>query len=197
MNNAVTILSNEKQRLESCVDYTSQKLYEIYAPVLAQRPSKNLQGEVVMVSYIDADKLSQEQREQFERYSSLNRQHRARLCVFNTYVKSLTPKETIESYDEYVEPLDNYKGVTISSNVADVDEKHRFTKFSIKVGPYIVESKENMTLEEYSALYTASLNNALRRSLGTNLSEQEVVQQIQNACAEVYLHPVQETEIKL
>lgn len=197
MNNAATILSNEKQRLERCVDHTSQKLHEIYAPALAQRPSKNLQGEVVMVSYIDADKLTSEQREQFERYSGLDRQNRARLCVFDTYVKSLTPKETIESYDKYVEPLDNYKGVTIPGTVIDVDEKHRFTKFSIKVGPYIVESKENMTLEEYSALYTASLNNALRRSLGTNLSEQEAMQQIQNACIEVYLHPVQETEMTL
>lgn len=197
MNDAVTILSNEKQRLERCVDYTRQKLHEIYAPVLVQRPSKNLQGEVVMVSYIDADKLNPEQREQFERYSELNRQHRARLCVFNTYVKSLTPKETIESYNEYVEPLDNYKGVTIPSNVTDVDEKHRFTKFSIKVGPYIVESKERMTLEEYSALYTASLNNALRRTLGNGLSEQEAMQQIQNACTEVYLHKGQNTGMTL
>lgn len=197
MNNAVTILSNEKQRLERCVDYTRQKLHEIYAPVLVQRPSKNLQGEVVMVSYIDADKLNSEQREQFERYSELNRQHRARLCVFNTYVKSLTPKETIESYNEYVEPLDNYKGVTIPSNVTDVDEKHRFTKFSIKVGPYIVESKERMTLEEYSALYTTSLNNALRRTLGNGLSEQEAMQQIQNACTEVYLHKGQNTGMTL
>lgn len=197
MNDAVTILSNEKQRLERCVDHTRQKLHEIYAPALVQRPSKNSQGEDIMVSYIDIDKFTPEQREQFDQYNELNRQNKARLCVFDTYVKSLTPKETTESYDEYVEPLDNYKGVTIPSTVIDVDKNHNFSKFGIKVGPYVVESKERMTLEEYSALYTASLNNALRRTLGNGLSEQEAMQQIQNACTEVYLHPVQETEMTL
>lgn len=197
MNDAVTILSNEKQRLERCVDHTRQKLHEIYAPALVQRPSKNSQGEDIMVSYIDIDKFTPEQREQFDQYNELNRQNKARLCVFDTYVKSLTPKETTESYDEYVEPLDNYKGVTIPSTVIDVDKNHNFSKFGIKVGPYVVESKERMTLEEYSTLYTASLNNALRRTLGNGLSEQEAMQQIQNACTEVYLHPVQETEMTL
>lgn len=197
MNNAVTILSNEKQRLERCVDYTRQKLHEIYAPVLVQRPSKNLQGEDIMVSYIDIDKFTPEQREQFDHYSKLGDENRARLCVFDTYVKSLTPKETIESYNQYVEPLEKFKGVTIPGTVIDVDEKMNFSKFGIKVGPYVVESKEHMTLEEYSALYTTSLNNVLRRTLGNGLSEQEAMQQIQNACAEVYLHPVQETEMTL
>lgn len=197
MNNAVTILSNEKQRLESCVDYTRQKLHEIYAPAIMQRPSKNLQGEDVMVSYIDIDKLSQEQREQFDHYSKLNDENRARLCVFDTFVKSLTPEETVNSYNQYVEPLEKFKGVTIPGTVIDLDEKMNFSRFGIKVGPYVVESKEHMTLEEYSSLYTSSLNNVLMRSLGNGLSEQEAMQQIQNACTEVYLHPVQETEMTL
>lgn len=197
MNNAVTILSNEKQRLESCIDYTRQKLHEIYAPAIIQRPSKNLQGEDVMVSYIDVDKLSQEQREQFDYYSKFDNENRARLCVFDTFVKSLTPEETVSSYNQYVEPLEKFKGVTISSTVIDLDEKMNFSRFGIKVGPYVVESKEHMTLEEYSSLYTSSLNNILMRSLGNGLSEQEAMQQIQNACTEVYLHPVQETEMTL
>lgn len=197
MNNAVTILSNEKQRLESCIDYTRQKLHEIYVPAIIQRPSKNLQGEDVMVSYIDVDKLSQEQREQFDYYSKFDNENRARLCVFDTFVKSLTPEETVSSYNQYVEPLEKFKGVTISSTVIDLDEKMNFSRFGIKVGPYVVESKEHMTLEEYSSLYTSSLNNILMRSLGNGLSEQEAMQQIQNACTEVYLHPVQETEMTL
>lgn len=197
MNNAVTILSNEKQRLERCVDYTRQKLHEIYAPAIMQRPSKNLQGEDVMVSYIDIDKLSQKQREQFDHYSKLNDENRARLCVFDTFVKSLTPEETVSSYNQYVEPLEKFKGVTIPGTVIDLDEKMNFSKFGIKVGPYVVESKERMTLEEYSSLYTSSLNNVLMRSLGNGLSEQEAMQQIQNACIEVYLHPVQEAEMTL
>lgn len=197
MNNAITILSNEKQRLESCIDYTRQKLHEIYVPAIIQRPSKNLQGEDVMVSYIDVDKLSQEQREQFDYYSKFDNENRARLCVFDTFVKSLTPEETVSSYDQYVEPLEKFKGVTISSTVIDLDEKMNFSRFGIKVGPYVVESKEHMTLEEYSSLYTSSLNNILMRSLGNGLSEQEAMQQIQNACTEVYLHPVQETEMTL
>lgn len=197
MNNAITILSNEKQRLESCIDYTRQKLHEIYVPAIIQRPSKNLQGEDVMVSYIDVDKLSQEQREQFDYYSKFDNENRARLCVFDTFVKSLTPEETVSSYNQYVEPLEKFKGVTISSTVIDLDEKMNFSRFGIKVGPYVVESKEHMTLEEYSSLYTSSLNNILMRSLGNGLSEQEAMQQIQNACTEVYLHPVQETEMTL
>ena len=197
MNNAITILSNEKQRLESCIDYTRQKLHEIYVPAIIQRPSKNLQGEDVMVSYIDVDKLSQEQREQFDYYSKFDNENRARLCVFDTFVKSLTPEETVISYDQYVEPLEKFKGVTISSTVSDLDEKMNLARCGIKVGPYVVESKEHMTLEEYSSLYTSSLNNILMRSLGNGLSEQEAMQQIQNACTEVYLHPVQETEMTL
>ncbi len=187
MNNAVTILSEEKQRLENLVTMSSQKLQEIYAPAIVQRPSKDLQGQDVMVSYIDTDKFTPEERDMFDRYSRVTEGNRARLCVFENFVKGLVPKETVQSYNQYVSPISDFNGVPISCNNIDLDEKGEFSKFSIKVGPVNVDSPREMTVEEFSQLYTSSLSNVLIRSLGAGLSQEEAMQQLQNACAEVYL----------
>lgn len=193
MDNAIMILSDEKQRLENCVALASQKLQEIYAPAIVQRPSKDLQGQDVMISYIDIDRFTPEQREQFYRYSKVAKEQRAKLCVFENYVKGLVPQETVQSFNQYVQPMDDFKGVSVSCNNIDLDEKGEFSKFSIKVGPVNVESPQEMTFEQYSQLYTSSLSNILIRSLGEGLSQGQAMQQLQSACAEVYLQQKKET----
>jgi len=187
MDNAIMILSDEKQRLENCVALSSQKLQEIYAPAIVQRPSKDLQGQDVMISYIDVDRFTPEQREQFDRYSKIVEEQRARLCVLENYVKGLVPQETVQSYNQYVQSADDFKGVSVSCNNIDLNEKGEFSKFSIKVGPVNIESPKEMTFEQFSQLYTSSLSNVLIRSLGEGLSQEQAMQQLKSACAEVYL----------
>ena len=102
--------------------------------------------------------------------------------------KSLVPKETIESYNTYIEPLDNFKDMTIECNNIDLDENGNFTNSSIKVGPINVKSPQKMTFDEYANLYTNSLNELLINTLkNENSDEKEVIQELQNACEEVYL----------
>lgn len=187
MDNAIMILSDEKQRLESCVAFSSQKLQEIYAPAIVQRPGKDLKGQDVMISYIDIDRFTPEQREQFDKYSKVVTEHRARLCVLENYIKGLVPQETVQSYNQYVQSVEDFKGVSVPCNNIDLNEKGEFSKFSIKVGPVNVESPQEMTFEQFSQLYTSSLSNVLIRSLGEGLSQEEAMQQLQSACAEVYL----------
>lgn len=197
MSNAVMILSDEKQRLENIVALLSQKLQEIYAPALVQRPSKDLQGQDVMISYIDTGRFTPEQREQFDRYSNLVKEQRAKLCVFENYVKGLVPQETIQSFNQYVQATDDFKETSISCDNIELNEKGEFSKFSIKVGPVNVESPQEMTFEQFSQLYTSALSNMLIRSLGEGLSQEQAMQQLQNACAEVYLQQEKKESISL
>lgn len=187
MNNAIMILSEERQRLENCVALSAQRLRGIYAPAIVQRPSQNLQGQEVMITYIDLDKFTPELREQFDIYDKVVKRDRARLCVFENYVKGLVSQETIQSYNQYVQPIDDFKGVTVSCNNIDLNENGEFSKYSIKVGPVNVESPREMPFEQYVQLYTSSLNNLLVKCLGEDLSQEQVMEQLQAVCTDVYL----------
>ncbi len=187
MNDAIMILSEEKQRLENGVALSRQRLREVYAPAIAQRPSRNLQGQEIMITYIDMDRFTPEQREQFDNYSKVADGDRARLCVFENYVKGFVSQETIQSYNQYVQPVDDFKEVTVSCNQIDLNENGELSKCSIKVGPANVESPREMSFEQYLQLYTSSLNDLLVKCLGEDLSPEQVMQQLQTVCTDVYL----------
>lgn len=198
MNNATTILFEEKQRLEDCVDLSSERLLQISTPAMVQRTQKNsLTGEDIVISYVDLDRFTPEQREQFDIHSKKYDEHKARLCVFDNFVKGMTPSVTIQSFNQHVSSLDEYKNISVSCNCVDPDEKGDFTKYSIKVGSMLVESPESMTFDEYRQLYTSSLKNLLAKSLENGLTQEEAMQQLQNACAEVYLHPEKKSTMTL
>lgn len=190
MDNAQTILFEEKRRLASCVDLTRERFLQAVAPALVKKTQINPRtGEEVMVSYIELDRFTPEQKEQFDIYTKLLDEQKARLCVFDNFVKGMVPQETIQSFDQYVNPLEEYKNVSVSSNQVELDEKGEFTKHSIKVGPMLVQSPESMSIDEYRQLYTSSLSNLLIKSLGNGLTQEEAMQQLQSACAEVYRNP--------
>lgn len=183
MDNAMMILQNEKERLESIRDMMSEKFQEVCAPALVQTPNAELEG--VMDSRIDLDRFTLEQREEFDRVSRMYKDARARLNLFERYIKERTSSEAIEEFNQSVDPLENYNGLTMRCNNIDLDENGNFSKFSIKVGPVNVESPEEMTYEEFSNLYTSSLDNILARCYGLNVDQAR--EQIQNSCTEVYL----------
>lgn len=190
MENITTILFEEKQRLENCVAYAREKSSQAAAPATVYRTQKNpFTGEDVEVPYIYLDKFTPEQRQQYDIYTRLLDEHRARLCVFDNFVKGMVPQETFQSFNQDVTPLEKYKNVSISSNCIDLDEKGEFTKHSIKVGPMLVQSPESMSIDEFRQLYTSSLSNLLIKSLGNGLTQEEAMQQLQSACAEVYRNP--------
>lgn len=198
MDNVPTILSEEKQRLENCVAISREKFLQVSAPAIVQRPQRNpLTGEDVMVTYIELDKFTPEQREQFEAHSKRIEEQRARLCVFDNFIKGMTPPETVQSFNQYVSPLEEYENVTISCNCVNLDEKGNFTKHSIKVGPILVDSPENMTFDEYRQLYTSNLGNLLVKVLRDGLSQEDARKQLQNSCAEIYLQQKKDDTISL
>lgn len=198
MDNATTILFEEKQRLENCVALARERFLQVSAPAMVQRSQKNpLTGEDVMVSYIELDRFTPEQREQFDIHTKRVEEHRARLCVFDNFVKGMTPQATVQSYNQHVSPLEEYKNVSVSCNCVDLDEKGEFTKYSIKVGSTLVESPESMTFDEYRQLYTSNLGSLLLRSLEGGLNQEEAMQQLQNACAEVYLQQEKKSSMSL
>ena len=112
---------------------------------------------------------------------------RAKIAVLKNFIKNSTPQEVVQSYNEYVEPLESFKDVTCTCNNIDLDKNGEVSKCSINVGPIQVESPQNMSVEEFSQLYTTSLSQVLTKSLGEGLTQEEALQQVQNACSEVYL----------
>lgn len=187
MNNAVNILSEERERLVHIVMYMSNKLHEACTPALSQRPGKDMVGQDEMVSYIDLDKFTPEQREKYDRYVRLFYESLARLCVLENYIKSLVSQETIQSYNQVVRPVSEFKDTTISCNTVDLDKEMNFTKYGIKVGSDIVESPAQMTFDEYSKLYITSLSSMLVECFGKGLTEDQAMSKLKEVCEEVYL----------
>lgn len=54
-----------------------------------------------------------------------------------------------------------------------------------------------MTFEQFSQLYTSSLNNLIIRNLGEGITQEQAMQQLQSACAEVYLQQKEKGTISL
>ena len=183
MDNATMILQSEKERLESIHNMMSEKFQEACAPALIQTPNAELEG--VMDSHIDLDRFTPEQREEFDRVSRMYTDASARLNLFERYIKERTTSEAIEEFNQSVDPIVNYNGLTMRCNNIDLDENGYFSKFSIKVGPVNIESPEEMTYEDFSKLYTSSLDNILARCYG--LDTNQAKEQIQATCTEVYL----------
>ena len=186
MNEATKILFEERQRLDSCVSFSKQRLLQVAAPATYQIPQKNhLTGEDVMVSYIDLDRFTPEQREQFDTCVKREKEHRARLSVFENFLIGMMPQTSVKS-DRKVSPLHEFNDVSIPCNCIGLDDKGSFSKYSIKVGSMLVESPETMTFDNYRQLYLSNLTNLLYQSLDSGLSDQEKRQQIQSACGNAY-----------
>ena len=187
-NEVVSILKEEKKRLDDIIRMHGDFLTELSKPARSESIIKDSNDIEHTLSNIDINKFTKEQLEHYKKESEGYKMHLARRAVFDTYVKSLVPKETIESYNTYIEPLDNFKDMTIECNNIDLDENGNFTNSSIKVGPINVKSPQKMTFDEYANLYTNSLNELLINTLkNENSDEKEVIQELQNACEEVYL----------
>lgn len=194
MDNAITILSDEKTRLENLRVYAAQRLHEVSSVATVQKTCKDQNGEERLVNYINLDMFTPEQKQQFELACSQYTEMRARLCVFDNYVKSMVPQSTIQSYNQYVPSLEEFKDVIIPCNNLEFDDNMNFTRSSIRVGSYNIESSREMTFEQYAQLYTSSLSKILLNSLGNNLSQEQAIQELAKSCSEIYLNPPQSTE---
>ena len=137
MDNATTILYEEKERLENLVTQSREKLLQVAAPAIVQRPQKNyLTGEDIMVSYIELDRFTPEAMEQFDIHSKKVKENEARLYVLEHIVRGLAPQIPLN----HLISLYDYKDVIVPCNNIELDEKGKFTKYSIKVGSLDVES---------------------------------------------------------
>lgn len=191
MNNATAILSDEKLRLENLNDYARQRLAEVSSIALVQKTAKDQNGEERLVNYIDLDMFTPEQKQQFDVACNKYREVRARLCVFDNYVKSMVPQATTQSYNQHITSLDDFKDLTIPCSSIELDENMEFTKSSVRVGPYNIESPREMSFEQYAQLYTNSLFKVLINSLGNGLTEEQLMQEMSKICSEIYLNPPQ------
>lgn len=187
MSNATVILAEEKSKLEKLRKYLSQRIDEISANAMEQRIKKDANGNEFPISYINIDKLTPEERVMFDSYMRRCEETRAKIAVLKNFIKNSTPQEVVQSYNEYVEPLESFKDVTCTCNNIELGKNGEVSKCSINVGPIQVESPQNMSVEEFSQLYTTSLSQVLTKSLGEGLTQEEALQQVQNACSEVYL----------
>lgn len=191
MNNAIAILSDEKIRLETLNNYARQRLIEASSMALVQKTVKDQNGEERIVNYIDLDMFTPEQKQQFDVACNKYKEVRARLCVFDNYVKSMVPQSTIQSYNQHVTSLEEFKDVTLPCSSIELDENMEFTKSSVRVGPYNIESPREMAFEQYAQLYTNSLSKVLMNSLGNGLTQEQLMQEMSKICSEIYLNPPQ------
>lgn len=182
MMSADKLISFEEKRFENVRKSMYEHYREIAAPAIEQRPME-FRGETRMVDYIIFDKLSPEDREKLDYYSSILDDVAARRCVLRNYVKSNVPEEIVSEYNDYVEPIETYNGIKISCSALDLDENGEFTRSSIKVGDALVESPREMSIQEYNQLYTT----ALTSMLSNGLTPQQARDKIEEVCTDAYL----------
>ena len=188
MNDAITILTDEKIRLENLNEYARQKLIAASSIALVQKSVKDQNGEKRLASYIDLDMFTPEQRQKFDVARNKYIEMSARLCVFDNYIKSMVPQSTIQFYNQEVTPLEEFKDVIIPCSCIELDDNIEFTKSSIRVGPYNIESPREMPFEQYAQLYTNSLSKVLINSLGNSLTQEQLMQEMSMICSEIYLN---------
>ena len=187
MNNNVSMLSSERERLKNNVNMFAQRLDELCAPIKTEEVVRDQYGEGQTISHLDIDSFSVDERMQYDYLVEKRNEQRAKLCLFETYVKSFTPASVIDSYNAHIESLDTYKDVTIHANSVDMDKDGNFVNYSTKVGNMSFSTPESMSFDEYKQFYTSNLTNLLTNNLNSNLTQEEVMQEVQNACSEVYM----------
>ena len=181
MNNNVSMLSSERERLKNNVNMFAQRLDELCAPIKTEEVVRDQYGEEQTISHLDIERM------QYDYLVEKRNEQRAKLCLFETYVKSFTPASVIDSYNAHIESLDTYKDVTIHANSVDMDKDGNFVNYSTKVGNMSFSTPESMSFDEYKQFYTSNLTNLLTNNLNSNLTQEEVMQEVQNACSEVYM----------
>ncbi len=191
MDNLKKILVDEKTRLENLCAFARQKFVQVASPGMVQKTIKNQNGEDRLISYIDLDKFTPAQKEQFDLACEKINEMRARLCVFDSFIKSNVPQATVESYNQYIPSFDEFKDLEIPCSNIELNENMEIKKYNIRVGSYSIESPRNMKFEEYAQLYTESLSKILLNSLGNGLSQEQAMKEIVNSCSDVYLNPPQ------
>lgn len=184
----VSILMDERERLENMRFDAYQRLNESAKCALMQRTVRDQNGNKRQVDYVDIDKFTPEQRKNFEFCFNLSRTVDAQICVFDNYIKSNASPSAIQSFNQHVTPLEEYKDVRIKCDSIDLDKEGNLAEASIRVGGFHVESPFDMSFREYTELYTSSLFNILLKSLGNNrLSQAQAMKAISSMCSEVYL----------
>lgn len=194
MNNAIEILSEEKIRLENLNVYVRQRFEEVASPAMVPQKTTDSHGDERVVNYIDLDRFTPEQRQQYDAVCKQFHDVRARLCVFDSYVKSMVPQETIQSFNQHVPSLEQFQDMTIPCSVIELDSNTGdFSKSYMRVGPQTVECPREMSFDQYSQMYTNHLTSSLLLSLGNNVTREQATQMLAEACESIYLHPPKPT----
>lgn len=180
-------LFQEYERLQANLMSASAHARQSYSHAIRQETRTNASGETFEVDYIDLGQFTPEERVKFEECVKKENEQRARLNIFENFIKERVPDNVLESYQKYVEPTSTYGDTTISCNNIELDQDGNFTRYDIRVGNARVESPREMTFEEYQQLYTSNLEAILKSTLSANLSQEEIQQQIEQACAQIYL----------
>ena len=197
MYNNVSMLSSERERLKNNVDMFAQRLDELCAPIKTEEVVRDQYGEEQTISHLDIDSFSVDERMQFDYLVEKRNEQRAKLCLFETYVKGFTPDSVVASYDTYIEPIDTYKNVTVHANSVDMDKDGNFVNYTTKVANMSFNTPESMSFDEYKQFYTSNLTSLLTNNLNSNLSQEQVMQELQNACSEVYMQQKNSSVISL
>ena len=187
MNKVVELLFQEYERLQSNETFMSTKMRDAATPAIVSKQRNTPEGEIISVDYLYPGNFSPEQRQKYDYYSSSWKEQSARLNVLKHFIKSMVPAEVIESFDEVYTPLETYQKMTIPCNQIELDKDGQFTRYSIKVGPLFIESPYEMSFQEYQELYISSLQKLLIRSMGQNITEEDAMRQLKEACTQVYL----------
>lgn len=182
MSNATELLFKEKKRLERNNDYVYEHFREVSKPAMIE-----IERDGQKIPYIDFDRFTPEQRAKFDYVSRRLDYSSSKLRIFEQYIREMTPQSVRDSYGRmgvilYDEP--NIFCDTMSLKVGDESQKY----FISVCSNWVEVPHKIMTFDEYKKIYTSSLSELLIRSLGTGISKEEAMTQLQDAYTEVFCY---------
>lgn len=192
MSDIVQLLKDERERLTSSWEESYEK-YRIIFDELGKKEYLDSDQRFYSIR-INYDNLSPSQKFQYDYWGNNSTDKMAKLEVYESFIKSFVDPEIIKANEKgRVEPPKDYLNETmVSCNDIEVDiENHNKEIYSIKVGPIDVRCpKRKMSFEEYKKIYTTSLYQLLSNELKGDFSNEEIKQNIKEACTRDYIDSI-------
>ncbi len=158
------LVLEERNRLHNLVEASYADFLEASKPALVEKTVTNMQGEEEVVTVVDYDLFSPEQREYFDRMEGYYKESVAKEYVFRQFLRE---NGIDNSNSRDIMPFDD---VTISATDAVIGKGvGEPTRTFIDVGKKSVECPRKMTLEEYSKIYNQNMGENLGIHSGYNM----------------------------
>ena len=183
-NNAEILLAAEIENTKTILSHINDEIKKCTKDATVTKTVKGSDGQDYAMSTIMLDRLTPEQKTQFEVWKERQQKFQSKQYFIENYIKMLVPEA--QNYSPVAPSFMNSAIFRADhAHLGNVDNKLTITAYSIVINGIDFQCPEKMNFEQYSQIYTQSLHKLLTRSLGQNLTPEQINQALQTAASNV------------